>query len=182
MHDRLEPPAAAAVGIAWFAAAILLGCELIFLDDVFHSRMNTVFKFHVNAWLLAAVAAGLGLALIGHFTRRARWVMSAVAAMALAGGLVYPLTAISTRLRERPPYGVTLDGSAFLHPDDRAAVRWLAEQNGPNGRAVIAEAVGGEYSNAGQDGHLLGRRRGARLGRPRAAVARTDRRAGAASV
>src|SRR6202022_582930 len=33
----------------------------------------------------------------------------------------------------------------FLSPDDRAAVRWLADQNGPNGRAVIAEGVGDEY-------------------------------------
>ena len=46
--------------------------------------------------------------------------------------------------------GPTLDGLAFLSPDDRAAVRWLADQNGPLGRAVIAEGVGDEYSSAGR--------------------------------
>ena len=70
--------AALAVGIGAFAAAMLLGVELIFLDDVFHSRMNTVFKFHENAWLLAGLAAGVGVALIGRFTLRARWVVSAL--------------------------------------------------------------------------------------------------------
>jgi YYY domain-containing protein len=146
--DRLDPPVAAAVGVGAFAAVILLGCELIFLDDVFHSRMNTVFKFHVNAWLLAGIAAGLGLALVGRFTRRARWLVGAIAALALLVGLVYPVTAFATRLRERPPYGLTLDGLAFLSPDDRSAVRWLAEQNGPAGRAVIAEAKGNDYSTS----------------------------------
>lgn len=138
----------ATVGIGGFAAAILLGVELIFLDDVFHSRMNTVFKFHLNAWLLSALAGGVGLALLGHFTRRARWPALACALALLLAGLVYPVSAIATRLGERPPGGPTLDGLAFLSPDERAAVRWLSDQNGPMGRAVIAEAVGPEYSAA----------------------------------
>jgi uncharacterized membrane protein len=66
----------------------------------------------------------------------------------VVAGLVYPLTAIVTRLDERPPNGPSLDGLAFLSPDDRAAVRWLADQNGPGGRAVIAEGLGDEYSLA----------------------------------
>jgi uncharacterized membrane protein len=148
--DGVRPSAAATVGIGAFAAAMLLGVELIYLDDVFHSRMNTVFKFHENAWMLVGLAAGVGLALVGHFTRRVRWLLTACAALVLAGGLVYPLSAIATRLDERPPYGLTLDGLAFLHPDERAAVRWLAQQNAasPDGRVVIAEAVGNEYSSA----------------------------------
>jgi YYY domain-containing protein len=146
--DRLDPAAALAVSVGAFAAAMLFGVEVIFLDDVFHSRMNTVFKFHVNAWLLAGFASGLGLALIGRFTTRARWLVLALATLVLAGGLVYPLSAIATRMRERPPYGVTLDGLAFLNPDDRAAVRWLTDQNQPAGRTVIAEAAGDEYSAA----------------------------------
>jgi uncharacterized membrane protein len=110
--------------------------------------MNTVFKFHENAWLLSGLAGGVGVALIGHFTRRARWLVATVAGVFLLAGLVYPLTAISTRLDERPPGGPSLDGLAFLSPDDRAAVRWLSDQNGPAGRAVIAEGVGDEYSLA----------------------------------
>src|SRR5207302_6549363 len=42
--ERLDPPSAMVVGIGAFAATMLLGVEVIFLDDVFHSRMNTVFK------------------------------------------------------------------------------------------------------------------------------------------
>jgi YYY domain-containing protein len=146
--ERLHPAAVAAVGIGAFAAAMLLGVELVFLDDVFHSRMNTVFKFHVNAWLLAGLAAGVGLGLIGRFTVRARWVVSALAVLLLLGGLVYPISAIASRMAERPPYGITLDGSAFLNQDDRSAVRWLIDQQKQaGGRIVIAEAAGDEYSS-----------------------------------
>ncbi len=146
--ERFEPAAVMVVGIGAFAAVMLLGVEVVFLDDVFHSRMNTVFKFHENAWLLAALASGVGLALIGRFTLRARWIVAACAAVFLIAGMVYPLSAIATRMRERPPDGPNLDGIAFLSPDDRAAVRWLSDQNGPRGRVVIAEGVGDEYDSS----------------------------------
>jgi YYY domain-containing protein len=146
--ERFEPAAAMVVGIGAFAAIMLLGVEIVFLDDVFHSRMNTVFKFHENAWLLAGLASGVGLALVGRFTLRARWIVAACAAVFLVAGMVYPLSAIATRMRERPPDGPSLDGIAFLSPDDRAAVRWLSDQNGPRGRVVIAEGVGDEYDSS----------------------------------
>jgi uncharacterized membrane protein len=110
--------------------------------------MNTVFKFHENAWLLAGLASGVGLGLIGRFTLRARWIVALCAVVFVAAGLVYPLTAIATRMNEQPPGGPNLDGESFLSPDERAAVRWLSDQNGPRGRAVIAEGVGEEYSSA----------------------------------
>ncbi len=143
--ERFDPAAAMVVGVGAFTAIMLLGVEIVFLDDVFHSRMNTVFKFHENAWLLAGLASGVGLALVGRFTLRARWIVAALATVFLVGGMVYPVSAIASRLRERPPEGPNLDGLAFLGPDDRAAVRWLSDQNGPRGRVVIAEGVGDEY-------------------------------------
>jgi YYY domain-containing protein len=143
--DRFDPAAAMIVGIGAFAAVMLLGVELIFLDDVFHSRMNTVFKFDENAWLLAGLAAGGGVGLIGRFTQRARWVVATLACVFVAGGLVYPVSAIATRFAEVPPGGPTLDGLSFLGPDERAAVRWLADQNDASGRVVVAGALGNEY-------------------------------------
>jgi uncharacterized membrane protein len=146
--ERFDPAAAMVVGVGAFAAVMLLGVEVVFLDDVFHSRMNTVFKFHENAWLLAGLAGGVGLALVGRFTLRARWIVASCAALFVLAGMVYPLTAIATRMSERPAQGLGLDGLAFLSPDERAAVRWLAEQNGPSGRVVIAEGIGNEYDSS----------------------------------
>src|SRR5207248_10144525 len=106
--DRFDPPVAMIVGIGAFAVAILVGVEVVFLDDAFHSRMNTVFKFHENAWLLGGLAAGTGLALVGRFTRRARWSVATVACLLASAGLVSPLTASSTRMAEIPPLGPPL--------------------------------------------------------------------------
>jgi uncharacterized membrane protein len=76
--------------------------------------------------------------------------VAACAALFVAAGLVYPLSAAATRLAERPPGGPSLDGLAFLAPDDRAAVRWLSEQNATasGGRVVLAEGFGKDYSLA----------------------------------
>jgi YYY domain-containing protein len=148
--DRFDPPAALVVGVGAFTAAMLLGVEVVYLDDVFHSRMNTVFKFDENAWVLAGLAAGIGVGLFGRFTQRARWAVAALACVFVAGGLVYSLTAIATRLGDIPPGGPTLDGLTFLSADDRAAVRWLSDQNGSSsGRVVIAESCCDEYSSDG---------------------------------
>ena len=143
---RFDPPAAMVIGIGALGVAMLVGVELIYLDDVFHSRMNTVFKFHENAWLLGGLAAGVGVALIGRFTARARWIVTGLACVFVAAGLIYPLSAIASRMAEKPPAGLSLDGTTFLSSDDLAAVRWLADQNnGPSGRVVIAEGLGNEY-------------------------------------
>ncbi len=145
--QRLDPAAVAVLGIGAFATAMLLGVEIVFLDDVFHSRMNSVFKFHVNAWLLAGLACGVGVGLIGRFTLRARWLVSALALLCLGGGLVYPLSALASRMSERPAEGITLDGAAFLKPEERSTVRWLMDQQNQAGmRLTIAEAAGDEYS------------------------------------
>ena len=114
-------------------------------NGVGQGKGQQVFKFDENAWLLAGLAAGVGVALIGRFALRARWAVVGVACVFMFGGLVYPLSAIASRMSETPAGGLTLDGFNFLSPDDRAAVRWLADQNGPRGRVVVAEALGPEY-------------------------------------
>src|SRR5262249_60641286 len=73
---------------------------------------------------------------------------AAFAGLLLAGGRVSPLSAFATGRAARPPYGITLDGSAYLNQDDRSAVRWLIDQQRQaGGRIVIAEAAGDEYSS-----------------------------------
>jgi YYY domain-containing protein len=146
--DRLDPAALIVVGLGAFAVAMLLGVEIIYLDDAFHSRMNTVFKFDENAWLLAGLAAGVGVALIGRFALRARWVVAGLACLLLVGGLVYPVSAIASRLNEVQTGGPTLDGLSFMSQDERAAVRFLSDQNASLGRVVVAEGLGNEYDPA----------------------------------
>jgi YYY domain-containing protein len=138
------------LGLAVVSAAILLGCELVFIRDSFGTRMNTVFKFYYHVWLLLGLATGPILAL--WLQRLPREVprpaarafgLSALAAF-LVLGLVYPLAATWTKSNGFK-ISPTLNGAAFLDrskPGEAAAIRWLA---GRPGRPIVLEAVGGDY-------------------------------------
>lgn len=142
------------VQFCWLLAAagvaILLGVEIVFLRDLFGTRMNTVFKFHYNAWLLLGLVAAAGLGLMRSTTQGVgvapAWRVAAGAALVLfVPGMVYPVAATwakSGAFRGDP----TLDGARFLarsRPGDADAIRWLRAN--AVGRPVVVEATGPDY-------------------------------------
>jgi YYY domain-containing protein len=135
--------------VATWALCILIGTELIFIRDTFGSRMNTVFKFEYHAWLLFQVAGGTALGLIWRAQRRVNlWRGGAllVSVVVLVPGLAYPLGATWTKSNGFRG-DATLMGDRFLErgsPSDYRAIEWLRQN--ADGRPVVVEAVGGDYS------------------------------------
>lgn len=131
---------------------LVLTPEFVFLVDLFGTRMNTVFKFHYQAWLLLGLASAVSLVwMAGRMSPLlVRWCMLACSVSLVCVGLLYPLSATPAKtgeLRSR----ATLDGAAFYQtsrPDDYGAIRWLS--NAVSGRPVVLEATGGEYSEYGR--------------------------------
>jgi uncharacterized membrane protein len=138
-------------------ALLVLVPEFFYLRDMFGWRINTIFKFYYQAWLLWGVVAAFGTGLL-LFTLSGKWrVLFAVGlTMVLIVGLTYTVLSIWTRTNGfQPTFGWTLDGTAYLErqaADEATAIGWL----GASEEGVVAEAVGGSYSGYARVSTLSG--------------------------
>jgi YYY domain-containing protein len=145
----VAPAALFCLLLTTWVLCILIGTELIYIRDVFGSRMNTVFKFQYHAWLLSGIASASALGLIWR-TRLAgsgwRRVSLLVSVLILIPGLAYPIGATWTKSNGFRGEA-TLMGDRFLErgaPADHRAIEWLRQN--VQGRPVVVEAVGGDYT------------------------------------
>ena len=159
-----QPGTTFVLWLALIGLALAFSVEFVYLRDTFGTRMNTVFKFYYQAWVLLSLSgtygvfyvfnAGRGLGYGDADTKadratpwlvlRALWVLGLFGLFAMSA--VYPVLASYNKADgfQGPP---TLDGVAYMavhRPDDHAAIRWLNENVA--GAPVILEATGGSYT------------------------------------
>jgi uncharacterized membrane protein len=156
-HSGWAPASLFAVLLSTLMAYILFGAELFFVNDLFGNRMNTVFKFYFQSWIVLSVVAGYGLFYWAQAHREffgRRLLVSRTAAVVLAVLAIGPLwwTLSATQSKTGDYTGpVTLDGWTFLgssSPGDAAVIDFLREDSDSGDR--ILEAVGGGYSENGR--------------------------------
>jgi YYY domain-containing protein len=144
---------AALFGVALFATLIP---EFVALQgDI--GRMNTVFKFYLQAWVLLSIAAAVALGWLirrasrDHLLRQIRPTWLALLAVLVLAAVSYPLLAskgkIGLRFADLP---LSLDGMQYMDyaqylddgtdlnlPGDANAIRWL--QDNVSGTPVVLE-------------------------------------------
>jgi YYY domain-containing protein len=141
--------------------AMTLGVEVIVIEgDI--GRMNTVFKFYLQVWLMWGVASAAALAWLLPRVQRWRWgrgLWLGFLTVLLLAAALYPPLATSAKLRDRfePDAGPTLDGWAYMEEAtyhdpagdkyelkwDLGAIRWLLDN--VVGSPVILEGHAPEY-------------------------------------
>ncbi len=153
-------------------ALLVIAPEFVFLRDLFVDRMNTIFKFYYQAWLLWSLVAAFGVAvLLQKLHGGWGWVFKIGLIMVLFMALAYPvfalpsktnnfqLTTFAQNLKTARAAGDpaalqtaarvwTLDGAQLFqsqYPDDAAAARWLL--NAPEGVIVEAFSKSSSYSD-----------------------------------
>lgn len=129
-----------------------IGPEYVYLRDNFGQRLNTIFKFYYQAWLLFGTAALYALGYLLQHKRKVGVGATAVYALLLLVALTFPLRGAQSRAVEyrganldRP---ATLNGLDFLrqrNPDEYEAIMWLRENVA--GAPVILETTGNPYSD-----------------------------------
>jgi uncharacterized membrane protein len=134
---------------------LTLSTEFLYLRDSFGVRMNTVFKFYYQAWVMMGCASAYAVWWIvrqaSHsFGRPARYVFTAGASVLVLSGMVYTLMSTYSRVEgfQSEP---NLNGASVVardHPDDWAAVEWLMQN--VSGNLVILEAPGKSYNYEGR--------------------------------
>ncbi len=143
-------------------ALLTLGPEFVYLRDNFGMRLNTVFKFYYQAWVMFGVAGLFSLSYLWLAAKQGslKLVPAGVTVLYTAvflGTLLFPILAVQSRAIEyRGPVAsanrlpATLNGlaqMAVFNPDDYAAIMWLRDN--VSGTPTIVEAVGGQYSPQG---------------------------------
>ncbi len=127
-------------------AILLLGPELVYLRDQFGNRMNTVFKFYFQIWVLWSIACGYLIWFVftkGKRIVRSIWASAVILLVVL--GLVYSIGTVSviTDNFSREP---NMDGMAYFYrnyPQDGAVVDWLINHVASD--AVVLEGTKGAY-------------------------------------
>ena len=114
--------------------ALTLVVEFLYLRDSFGVRMNTVFKFYYQAWVMLGCASAYGVWwLLDRLEKPAMRVLFVAGATLCIGlGLVYPVMAIPTRAAGFAG-PANLDGASMIannNPDDWAAIQWLDAERG----------------------------------------------------
>jgi uncharacterized membrane protein len=147
-EKKIANPGIFVIFMIGIGTLLVLGPEFVYLKDSFGTRMNTIFKFYYVVWILWGLAAAY--AAIDHWPEKWTRLLSPriLVILPLLIGLLYPVIAVWTKTNEfNLSYGPTLDGMAFREvssPDEYDAIQWI-NSNLEDG--VIAEAVGGSYTN-----------------------------------
>lgn len=139
-----------AVLLIFLGVLLVLGPEFIYLRDQFGWRINTIFKFYYQTWLIWSITAAYGSALLLKCLARPWSIIFRILFVAIvAMSLVYPIFSLWNKTGGFDISNLTLDSTAYLNknsPDELGAINWL--QSAPFG--VIAEAVsytGGSYTD-----------------------------------
>jgi YYY domain-containing protein len=127
---------------------LIIAPDFAYLRDQFGYRINTVFKFYYQAWILLSMVASFGVAFVLQNLQGWRdWVFRSLIAVVVFCGLLYPSLSLMTKTNDfKPIGGFTLDDLDRMrreNPDEAAAIEWL--RTAPRG--VVAEAVGDGYSS-----------------------------------
>jgi YYY domain-containing protein len=127
-------------------ALLTAATEFIFLQDLFGTRMNTVFKFYYQAWTVWAVAGAFALMALLNTKGWFAGIGAGLVSVLVSAGLLFPIFASLSKTSNFSAQP-TLDGAAYLQrakPEDAALINWLNQH--VSGDPTTVEAPADPYA------------------------------------
>ena len=139
------------------AVYLLFAAELFFVHDLFSNRMNTVFKFYYQAWIVLSIVGGYGAYIWWKhhpgFTGRALWgsrTAIGVLAVVVISSVYFPVAASVTKTTDSG-LGPDLDSLSFMQTRNQDELDVIGDINKiAESDDVLVEAVGGSYTEFGR--------------------------------
>jgi uncharacterized membrane protein len=130
---------------------VTFGTDVFFIRDLFGNRMNTIFKFYYQVWVIWGVVAGYGLWWLytRRFSRRrpGGYLLGAALLTLVAAGAVFPQRTTWRALTQGERVGLLGTTRRDNTPAGAASIAWL-RANAPDG-SVVLEGVGDSYDVEG---------------------------------
>jgi YYY domain-containing protein len=130
--------------------------ELFYLRDQFGWRMNTIFKFYFQAWILLSISTAYALAFLSEIKVKALKIgIMTICLFSIISGMIYPYFAIKERIKLLRGDNISLDGNKYFqasNSNEFEAVQFLKGIE----FGIISEAIGGSYTNFGRVSKLTG--------------------------
>ena len=173
-RERAEELTLFPLVLTGLALGLVIGVDLVRVEDDI-GRMNTLFKYYLEAWILLALASGYFLWRMWYDGRfrpfpldwvRLIWI--GVVTLLVLVSLIYTILGTQARLADRfNPLPPTLDGAAFMSDAvhwekeqpielkyDLEAIQWLQEN--VVGSPVVLEAHTEQYRWGGRMANYTG--------------------------
>ncbi len=132
--------------VVLLGAGLVIFPEFFYLRDQFGWRINTIFKFYFQAWILWAISAAFASVYLWKTVKRLpRFLFGVLWCSILLMGLAYPFFGVRMKFSGLNFQNFSLNGARHIEinsPDEMKAINWLVQA--PDG--VILEAVGGSYT------------------------------------
>jgi YYY domain-containing protein len=142
--------------LEFMGLGLILLPELFYLRDQFGWRMNTIFKFYYQAWILLSISTAYAITSLSEVKRKySKLLITIICLIGMFSGLVYPFFAIKERISLLNDERIVLNGNNYLLKSNSKELEAINFLNTID-FGFVSEAVGGSYSNFGRVSKITG--------------------------